>query len=92
MFGHNDFIKTGSEWTHKDPESLLKRFAGSGVSGGNKQLGTCGYKETVDFGESIGIWKSVDGKIQIPTTRGTIHYGKKGAHIVPSNPNPIIRN
>ncbi|WP_418238814.1 polymorphic toxin type 50 domain-containing protein [Ellagibacter isourolithinifaciens] len=21
-----------------------------------------------------------------PTTRGTIHYGKKGAHIVPSKP------
>jgi tetratricopeptide (TPR) repeat protein len=53
-------------------------------------LGQSGYKETVDFGEYIGTWKSVDGKTQMPTTRGTIHYGKKGAHIVPSNPNPII--
>ena len=86
---HNDFIKTGSEWQHKDPEGLLKRFAGTGVSGGNKQPGICGYKETVDFKEHIGVWKSRDG-IELPTTRGTIHYGNKGAHIVPSNPNPII--
>jgi hypothetical protein len=44
-------------------------------------LGQPGYKETVDFGEYIGMWKSEDGTMSLPTTRGTIHYGKKGAHI-----------
>lgn len=51
-----------------------------------------GYKETVDFGEQIGIWKSVDGITELPTTRGTIHYGKKGAHIVPVKPISLLKN
>jgi hypothetical protein len=88
--GHNDFIKTGSEWEHKDPEQLLKHFAGKGIPGGNRTPGSYGYRETVDFGEHIGIWRSLDGKTQLPTSRGTIHYGKKGAHIVPSKPNSEI--
>jgi tetratricopeptide (TPR) repeat protein len=88
--GHNDFIKTGSEWEHQNPEQLLRFFAGKGIPGGNRSPGTYGYRETVDFGEHIGIWRSLDGKIQLPTTRGTIHYGKKGAHIVPSKPNSEI--
>lgn len=87
--GHNDFKDTGSIWQHKDPENLLKCFAGTGYPGGNKKPGTYGYKETVDFKEHIGIWKSPEG-IELPTTRGTIHYSKKGAHIVPSNPNPTF--
>lgn len=89
--GHNDFIKTGSEWEHKDPEKLLRCFAGKGIPGGNRSPGTYGYRETVDFGEHIGIWRSVDGKTQLPT-RGTIHYGQKGAHIVPSKPSSEIHH
>lgn len=88
--GHNDFIKTGSEWEHKDPKRLLRNFAGKGIPGGNRLPGAYGYRETVDFCEHIGMWRSLDGKIQLPTTRGTIHYGKKGAHIVPSRPNSEI--
>lgn len=88
--GHNDFIKTGSEWEHNDPKKLLRNFAGKGIPGGNRLPGACGYRETVDFGEHIGVWRSLDGKTQLPTTRGTIHYGKKGAHIVPSRPNSEI--
>lgn len=45
-----------------------------------------GFKESVDFGEHIGIWKSKDQLQMLPTTRGTIHYSNKGAHIVPSKP------
>jgi Bacterial toxin 50 len=82
---------TRSEWQHQDPEGLLKRFAGTGTPGGNKQPGRCGYRETVDFGENIGIWRIEEG-VTLPTTRGTIHYSNKGAHIVPSDPNPIIQN
>lgn len=89
--GHNDFIESKSIWEHKDPEGLLKRFAGTGrIERGTP--GMPGYKETVDFGEHIGIWKNKEGTIQIPTTRGTIHYGKKGAHIIPANPNPLNKH
>ena len=45
-------------------------------------------EENVDFKEHIGRWKSKDGMISAPTTKGSIHYSKKGAHIVPINPNP----
>lgn len=52
---------------------------------------TIGYRETVDFKELIGIWLSGDGEISLPTQMGTIHYGEDGgAHIIPTNPNPII--
>ncbi len=44
--------------------------------------GQAGFKETVDFEEYIGIWKSEDSILTLPTTRETIHYGKKGSHIV----------
>lgn len=46
-----------------------------------------GYKEWVDFQETIGIWKDKSGKGLDTTTQfGIIHYGDRGAHIVPSNP------
>lgn len=38
------------------------------------------------FGEVIGTWVSPDASQRLPTTRGTIRYGKHGAHIVPSGP------
>ena len=76
-----------SVWVHPDPEGILRKFGGKGHS--ERGLpGQPGYKETVDFGEYIGLWKSEDGTMSLPTTRGTIHYGKKGAHIVPVHPNP----
>lgn len=47
-----------------------------------------GYRETVDFGEYIGIWKNETGNLALPTTRGTIHYARDHAHIVPAYPTP----
>lgn len=88
VYGHNDFLSTRSVWEHQDPEGLLRKFSGTGRTE-RGIFGAPGYKETVDFKEHIGIWKK--GNIELPTTRGTIHYGEKGAHIVPSNPNPIYR-
>ncbi len=72
--------------THPNPEELLKKGAGTGTF---KQgiPGEPGFRETVDFGEVIGIWKSRTGELELPTTRGTIHYRKDGqAHIVPARP------
>lgn len=80
-----------SVWEHKDPESLLKKFAGTGRPERGVP-GNIGYKEVVDFKERIGIFKDKEGVIALPTTRGTIHYGKKGAHIVPAHPNPVSKH
>ena len=51
-------------------------------------MATPGYKEVVDFKEHIGIWKNKTESL--PTTKGTIHYAKDGAHIVPAHPNSEI--
>jgi tetratricopeptide (TPR) repeat protein len=89
IVGHHYYDGTKSIWEHPDPERLLKNFSGKGrpIKGVS---GEAGYKETVNFGEHIGIWKDEGGLFNLPTTRGTIHYGKKGAHIVPAHPNPKI--
>ncbi len=62
-----------------DAQGLVEEFAGKGTWHGEQ-------RETVDFGKVIGTWVSQDGSERLPTTRGTIHYGKNGAHIVPSKP------
>ena len=69
-----------SPLTHKDPQALLDKHAGTGDPVGAVPRGEPGFKERVDFGEVIG---SVNGE---PTTKGIIHYSKTGAHIVPARP------
>ena len=69
--------------THSDPQKLINEFAGTGYKIFNQgKL----QKEVVDFGQVIG--KNIDSKTGqvLNTTRGTIHYGKSGTHIVPALP------
>jgi len=69
-----------------DPQELLNRFAGRGEKRGHLPVGQPGSKEAFDTGEEvIGIHRPRDG-ISAPTTRGIIHYSKRGAHIVPATP------
>ena len=94
--GHNsrntlspEKLETYSILTHKDPEGLLREYAGKGspkpIRGGEPW--ETGYKEEVNFKRPIGIWKSENGKESRETAWGTIHYGKDGsAHIVPTKP------
>ena len=63
-----------------DIQSLLNQKAGTG-----KFLGT--NKERVDFGKVIGQYIDPETGIGVETTKGIIHYGKNGAHIVPARPN-----
>jgi filamentous hemagglutinin len=48
--------------------------------------GQPGFRERVNFGTIIGNFVDDDTGRSYPTTNGIIHYSKKGAHIVPSNP------
>lgn len=89
IVGHNNYVASRgrSIWTHPDPEGLLKRFAGKGRAVNSYPPGSPGYKENVDFGEVIGEYIDVDNPaLRVPTTNGTIKYGKEGAHIVPARP------
>lgn len=60
-----------------DAQQLINKFSGTG------QL-ISENKERVNFGRVIGMY--IDGETAQETTWGIIHYGKNGAHIVPSNP------
>ena len=94
--GHNswknllpDDRATKSILTHKDPESLLRTHAGKGAPNSIREghLWEVGYKEDVNFGETIGVWKSRDGKHSEPSKWGRIAYDKEGgAHIYPIKP------
>ncbi|MED4174575.1 polymorphic toxin type 50 domain-containing protein [Halalkalibacterium halodurans] len=65
---------------NKTAQELLDKFAGKG------QLLPNGKKERVDFGKPIGRYYDRDTGEYLETTKGLIHYGKEGAHIVPSRP------
>lgn len=43
-------------------------------------------REAVDFGVIIGLYRNFKTGRSRPTTQGTIHYSKTGAHVVPANP------
>ncbi|WP_241211393.1 polymorphic toxin type 50 domain-containing protein [Amphibacillus jilinensis] len=45
-----------------------------------------GKKERLEFDKLIGKYYYRDTGEYLETTRGMIHYGKGGSHIVPSRP------
>jgi tetratricopeptide (TPR) repeat protein len=83
--GHRNFMPTKSILEHKDPQRLVNKYAGSGISVRGTP-GVPGYQEIVNFEEFIGYAVSEDGAKKVSTTWGTIHYAKDGVHIVPKNP------
>lgn len=84
--GHKNFILGRSEWTHPDPQDLVNTFAGKGTQAGKVAKGMPGYKERIDFGEVIGNYVDPVTGLSVPTTKGIIHYGADGVHIVPARP------
>ncbi|MBU9843530.1 polymorphic toxin type 50 domain-containing protein, partial [Rahnella ecdela] len=67
------------------PYSLLSEI-GSGVQVGNLSVGMPGSKERIDFIIIIGNYIERDTGVAVPTSKGIVHYSKKGVHIVPSRP------
>lgn len=48
-------------------------------------------REIVDFGVLIGMHRDSNTGTLRQTPRGTIHYSKSGAHVVPAYPRPYHR-
>ncbi|QQR72274.1 MAG: hypothetical protein IPJ17_12150 [Holophagales bacterium] len=83
ILGHNNFIEGRSILT-ADPEALAAR-AGTGLPANNVPRGQAGFKERVDFGETIGIF--IENGVATPTSNGLIIYAADGTiHIVPVRP------
>ena len=68
-----------------DPQSLLPQL-GTGQQVGKVDVGLAGSKERIDFSKPIGNFVDRDTGLSVPTTKGIVHYGKDGAHIVPARP------
>lgn len=64
----------------------VDRVASFGQQVGNTPVGKPGSKERVDFGKSIGNYADPVTGEKSSTSMGIIHYGERGAHIVPSRP------
>ena len=71
-----------------DANMLLRLYAGKGKQQKNDK-GNFEGRETFMHTDEIGIWKDGEGS-HSKTNRGTIHYSKTGAHIVPSKPNNVV--
>ncbi|HSW72122.1 MAG TPA: polymorphic toxin type 50 domain-containing protein [Chlamydiales bacterium] len=89
ILGHRNYDPSDikSIFFHPSPNILLDKHAGTGrKKHGSGGWGEPGYKELVDFGEPIGYHVNIKTGEKTLTTKGTIHYSKKGAHIVPAHP------
>lgn len=85
VVGAHNFVPKNSIFEHHNPEKLIKDFKGTGTPVGKLPPGA-GYKEKIDFKEHIGFWKNEKNTEILKTTKGTIHYSKNDAHIVPAHP------
>jgi hypothetical protein len=70
----------------ENPQNLLNDFAGKGNPRFTADKNLVLHREYVNFGKNIGVYKSQNGQIIQNTTKGIIHHGQNGAHIVPSRP------
>ncbi len=84
--GHNNHTPGRSELDDPDPQGLVDDHAGTGQQVGSIPVGQPGSKERVDFGKVIGSYVDPVTGEKTPTTKGIIHYGSRGVHIVPSRP------
>ena len=81
--GHRNYLSGRSIFlgSPADAQELIERFAGTG-----ERIGRGDYRERIDFGKVIGVYIDSDTDEKLSTTKGIIHYSKKGAHIVASRP------
>ncbi len=79
--GHNNYTpgKSILYGNLDDAQGLLNEYAGTGQKINEN-------KERVNFGKVIGEYINPETGEALVTTKGIIHYGDKGAHIIPSRP------
>lgn len=83
ILGHKNYDQNKSPLSvsMKHAQELTDKFGGSGRKIPNQT------REVVNFHEVIGTFVDRSTGERLPTRYGTIHYGQKGCHIVPANPN-----
>lgn len=84
ILGHNNYIE-GRSFLYEgvDPQALVDKYAGKGTIK-RDATGKWAHKEVAVADTPIGcVVSQLDGS-QTPTKAFTIHYSKKGTHIVPA--------
>lgn len=66
--------------TYEESQKLINNFFGRGIVASTKS-GKPRKQEDINFGKIIGYY--VRDNKEYTTTKGRIHYSKKGSHIVP---------
>lgn len=86
ILGHNNYIEGRSYLTIdvKELQGLVNKYAGTGELQRDRQ-GHWNHKEAVTLGKKIGVYKDLKGN-KLSTDIATIHYSKKGVHVVPAKP------
>ena len=60
--------------------------AGTGQPVGSVPRGQPGFKERIDFGETIGTYIDPSTGVEQSSSKGMLIYSKKGIHIYPVRP------
>lgn len=88
--GHNNYIEGKSSLiiSEKEAQEIIYKFAGTGeITRDGK--GRWNNKEVVTIDRTIGFFVDLVTGSEIPTNRATIHYSKRGVHIVPARPKEV---
>lgn len=86
--GHNNFDPTRSELDGgmEAARALVRRYHGTGEMHAHlDSAGNLSVREVCQAEGRIGTWRDERGSEAL-TDRFTIHYSKRGAHVVPSEP------
>lgn len=75
-----------------DAQQLLDLYGGTSMPLGTARRGHPGFREWFDAPEpAIGSYRDPETRVEVPTTRATIHYSALGAHIIPTRPDDAGR-
>lgn len=87
IVGHNNYVEGKSVISISTDElqKIVYEYAGTGEIKRTRK-GQWNHREVVDFKKYIGEYINPETGERIKTTIGTMHYSKKGIHVVPANP------
>lgn len=68
-------------------QEIIDQYHGTGTPQFSRK-GDWNGREVIELEYDFGVCVDLKTGMEIPTNRGTIHYGKKGAHIVPARKEP----
>ena len=92
--GHKNYDPTRSELDGgmEAARALVRRYHGRGDMHAHlDKNGGLSAREVCRAEGRIGVWRDRDGN-ERPTDRFTIHYPKRGAHVVPAKPSEEFTN